>query len=150
MKRVVWILPVVILLAGILVIAEDSKSDVKAMKQQLTKKIEAMKANGASQEEINQLIADFKKKVAAMEPGQKTELDQVDALKVAAKKKIAEMKAAGASEAEINEVTAKYKEKIKQLEVKMLQEEKLKAKAKSEDETKAKAKTKAKEKGKTE
>jgi DNA-binding transcriptional regulator YhcF (GntR family) len=129
MKKTLWILPLLLLLSVSIATAGDEKVDVKAMKQKLAQKIETMKANGASQEEIDKMVADFKKKVAAMEADHKTST-KVDALKIEAKKKIAEMKAAGASEQEIQDVIAKYKQKIQQLEAKSVKKEKSKKKEK--------------------
>jgi lipoate synthase len=93
-----------------------------------------MKTRGASQEEIDTMIADFKKKTAALDNTEKTP-PEVAALKIEAKQRIAEMKETGASEEEIQKVMAKYKQKIKQLEAKILEKDKQKKKSKKTGES---------------
>ena len=98
MKKALWILPLLMFIAVTFVSAGDEKADIKAMKQKLSQKIEIMKANGASQEEIDKLVADFKKKLASMQSGQKVETTKVAALKAEAKKR-------GISERTLEELT---------------------------------------------
>jgi hypothetical protein len=116
MSKTLLVAFMALLLAGSMIFGDDSKDEKKAMKEKLTQQIATMKAEGASQEEIDRYVAEFKKKMAAKNSEFKTSSSEVEALKIEAKKKIAEMKAAGATENEIQDVMAKYKQKIEQIE----------------------------------
>ena len=67
MKKLLVLALIVSLLAAAALFAGEKKQSEKDSKAQITAKIEKMKQAGASEEEINVVIADYKKKVAAKE-----------------------------------------------------------------------------------
>ena len=108
MKKLLVLALIVSLLAAAALFAGEKKQSEKDSKAQITAKIEKMKQAGASEEEINVVIADYKKKVAAKEAQAK----ETAKLKAELKKKVAEINAAGASEEEIKKMVTEFKKKV--------------------------------------
>lgn len=116
MRKTFWLLiPLVFVFSqepGIAGPQSDAELEAK-----LNQKIEQMKAEGVSQEEIDKFVAGFKKKVAVLKAEhekQEAVLEKVGALKSELKKKVKKMKAAGTVEKEVNEVIADYEGKIRE------------------------------------
>jgi DNA-binding transcriptional regulator YhcF (GntR family) len=120
MKKMLVLISVLFLLSTPAVLGGDKKQGKNDSKEKLAQKIEQMKEAGATEAEIQAVIADYKKATAK----KKAESKEMAKYKEALNKKVAEMKAAGASDDEIKKVVVEYKKKI---EAKMKQVEKTKA-----------------------
>jgi DNA-binding transcriptional regulator YhcF (GntR family) len=111
MKRLVLLVSALFLLFLIPTVLAQDKPDAKMLKEKQDRKIAEMKAAGASQEEINAFIAEFKKKVAAMDKAQTQNTPDEKAFMEKVKQKAVDMKAAGASDDEIKKMVTEAKVK---------------------------------------
>ncbi len=111
MKRTVLLVCALLLPLLITAATAGEKPDAKALQAKLDKKVAEMKASGASQQQIDTFIAEFKKKAEAMNTGQvsSTPDEKAFAEKVAQKAK--DMKAAGKSDEEIQKMKLEAKQK---------------------------------------
>jgi hypothetical protein len=66
MKKIAYLLPLLILLWAVPGMASDPQADPAVLKAKLDQKVAQMKAAGATDEEIKAFVTDFKKKAAAM------------------------------------------------------------------------------------
>ncbi len=129
MKKSVLLVFALLLPFLILAASAQDKPDAKVLQAKLDQKVAQMKASGASQQEIDTFIAEFKKKAEAMhkaqiqgDPDEKAFMEKVN-------KKAKDMKAAGASDEDIKKMVKEAKSKW---EAKKSEAQKTKQFAKSE------------------
>lgn len=144
MQKTLWLLTISLVLVLIQGTAGAGIPTDAELKAKLEQKIAQMKAEGASQQEVDKYVAEFEKKVAVMKAEQKKkqagQSEKVAALEVEMKEKVKAMKSAGASKEEINKVIADYKVKIdKEIAASSNDSTKKKEKQKSKEKTKKKA-----------
>ena len=119
MKKIAYLLPLLILLWAVPGMASDPQADPAVLKAKLDQKVAQMKAAGATDEEIKAFVTDFKKKTAAMAAADSNGKPGIAAgpavdpaiLKAKMEQKIAQMKADGATDEEIKAFVTDFKKK---------------------------------------